>query len=209
MNIFKKLLLIGMTLSMPAFAQVKLLVDDHIKVTAINGESITHGLFTPIKQEFDLADGQHIISVRYERLFDINKNDHDILRSGEVTLSATLTDNGVYRLVMPNQPKRYQEAKEYIKSPSFAIVQGEQVVSKQSATYAQSGGIFAGIGTLFGRENTNKHQVVQAIQTTAQPSKTFVDVPAKASKNTLDAFMALWLNASEEEREKIRQWVQK
>ncbi|RKW43941.1 MAG: DUF2057 domain-containing protein, partial [Moraxella sp.] len=27
--------------------------------------------------------------------------------------------------------------------------------------------------------------------------------------NTLDSFMQLWLNASEEEREKIRQWIAK
>lgn len=208
MNFFK-LLLIGATLSMPALAKVTLLVDDHIKVTAINGETITHGLFTPVKQEFALADGQHIITARYERLFDLNKNDHDVLRSKEVTLTATLADNGVYRLVMPNQPKRYQDAKEYIKTPSLAIMQGNQVISQQSVDHTQSGGIFSGLGSLFGERGgaaVNQQKVIEAAQATSPSAHHSIN---STQKSTLDAFMTLWLSASEEEREKIRQWVQK
>lgn len=201
-----KLALIGAVLSMPAFAEVKLLVDDHIKVTAINGEAITHGLFAPVKQEFKLAGGQHIITARYERLFDISRGDHDVLRSKDITVTASLADDQTYRLVMPNQPSRYQDAKEYIKAPSLAIVQGDKVVSQQSATSTQSGGVFAGLGALLGRGDgvASNQKVVQAVQTASQTSQS-----AQTQKATLDKFMELWLSADESEREKIRQWVQK
>lgn len=198
-----KLLLIGAVLSMPAFAEVKLLVDDHIKVTAINGEAITHGLFAPVKQEFKLTGGQHMITARYERLFDISRSDHDVVRSKDITITASLVDDQTYRLVMPNQPSRYQDAREYVKAPSLAIVQGDKVVSQQSATNTQSGGIFAGLGALLGRGDgvVSNQKVIQAAQT----------APAKSTSatSTLDKFMELWLSADESEREKIRQWVQK
>lgn len=201
-----KLALIGVALSMPAFAEVKLLVDDNIKVTAINGEVITHGLFASAKREFILADGQHIITARYEKLFDVGRNDHDVLRSKEITVTASLVDNQTYRLTMPNQPNRYQDAKEYIKTPSLTIVQGNKVVSEQIASGVSSNGVFAGLGALFGRGDgvASNQKAVQAVQTVPQTSQS-----AQTQKTTLDKFMELWLSADESEREKIRQWVQK
>lgn len=183
-------------------AQVILTVDDNVKVTAINGEAIAHGLFAPVKRNFELTEGQHVITARYERLFELHGDNHDILRSNEITVTASLADNQTYRLTMPNQPKRYKDAKEYIKAPSLTIVQGNKVVSEQVASSTQSGGVFGGLGALFGRGDgvASNQKAVQALQT---PTK------ATTTNTTLDKFMELWLSADESEREKIRQWVQK
>ena len=69
---------------------------------------------------------------------------------------------------------------------------------------------------LFGRDKAvqTNQKVVAAVQNPASPSLNTSAVntssaTTSAKTNTLDSFMQLWLNASEEEREKIRQWVAK
>lgn len=184
-----------------ASANVTLNVDEHIKVTAINGESITHGLLSPVKRNFELPSGQATITARYERLFDLNSKEHDVVRSKEVTLTATLADNQTYRLTLPNPPKHHTDAVAFAKKPHLDLVQGDKVVTQKMTVAQKSGGLLGGFGALFGK---NDSQPVQITQTPVQPA-----TPAQTQKTTLDKFMELWLSADESEREKIRQWVQK
>lgn len=125
---------------------------------------------------------------------------------------------------MPNQPNNYQSAKEYAKAPSLAITHNGNIIAQENVSQERAG-IFSGLnlGGLFGKDKAvNDNQKViaslnQAQAQTAQPQPTQnVSVPAQTTqqtapqaKNNLDGFMHLWLNASEEEREKIRQWVEK
>lgn len=65
----KKLsLMLIIALFTPAFANVHLTVDEHIKVTAINGQEIKHGALQPLKREFILDAGRHVITAHYDRL---------------------------------------------------------------------------------------------------------------------------------------------
>ncbi len=195
----------------PSFADVTLTVGDHVKVTAINGQAITQSPFQPLKKQFTLQAGQQVITAKYDRLYDLRSDEHDYLRSDNVTVTANLADNQTYTLAMLNQPEKYDQAKEYAKAPTLAILSGDTVVSQQTAE-AKTGGLFSSIGAMFGRGDSavvENQKVISAVQQTqpAQASQATQPAQAQRPSNTLDSFMQLWLNASDEEREKIRQWV--
>lgn len=184
-------------------AEVRLLVDDNIKVTAINGQEIFHSALQPLKREFTLQSGNHVITARYDRLFDLTRGNHDYLKSGNITVTAHLKNNQTYQLTMPNQPNTYNAAKEYAKAPTLAVSHNGQIIAQESIVEDRSGaltGIAQGIGGMFGRGNavTANQKAIAALNQNTTP----------VAKDNLDGFMQLWLNSSEEEREKIRQWVQ-
>lgn len=200
----KKLALCVALFASQAYATSTLTIGDDIKVTAINGQAISQSPFQPLKRQFELDAGRHVITARYDRLFEINRRDHDYLKSGDITLTVDLEDNQNYQLVLDNAPQNYNTAKEYVKSPTLHLMQGKVLIATQTATASTSeGGLFSSLGGIFGKESTlNNQQTVASLNQQA---------PTPASKpyaSTLDKFMELWLNASEEEREKIRQWVQ-
>ncbi len=194
-------------LSTQAFAAVQLKVDDNIKVTAINGSEVRHGLLQPLQREFTLDAGRHVITARYDRLFNLNSNDHDYLKSGNITITADLADNQTYQLIMPNQPNNYSAAKEYAKAPSLAISHNGTVIAQQDTSENRTGiltGITGAIGGMFSRGDSaiiSNQKAIAAINNQAP-----VSTP---QANNLDGFVQLWNNANEEEREKIRQWVGK
>ncbi|MFC0819465.1 DUF2057 domain-containing protein [Moraxella marmotae] len=198
-------------LSTAAAAQVQLNIDENIKVTAINGQEVRHGLLQPLQKSFTLQPGRHVITARYDRLFELRNNEHDYLKSNNITVTADLADNQSYQLTMPNQPNNYTAAKEYAKAPTLAVLHNGTVIAEQSDTDSRTGvltGITNAIGGIFGRGDsavTANQKAIAAINADQQPST----APAARTGDNLDGFMKLWLNASDEEREKIRQWVEK
>ncbi len=204
---------IATVMSTQAFAAVQLKVDDNIKVTAINGNEIRHGLLQPLQREFTLDAGRHVITARYDRLFNLNSNDHDYLKSGNVTITVDLADNQTYQLIMPNQPNHYAAAKEYAKAPSLAVSHNGTIIAQENTSENRTGiltGITGAIGGMFGRGDSAvvaNQKAIAAINSQAPAPSAPASAPQ--ANNNLDGFMQLWLNASEEEREKIRQWVGK
>lgn len=210
-------------------AAVTLLVDDHIKVTAINGQEIQQSAFQPLTKTFTLQPGQHAITAKYERLYDLRRDEHDYLRSGNVSVVAELADNQTYRLTMPNQPEKYEAAKDYAERPTLAIQQNNTVIASQQSVGNNQGGLFSGLsqalGGVFTGSDDAKTQNARAIAALNQPSRSapikkgYADNSTTArgqqaatqtsSASTLDSFMQLWLQATPDEREKIRQWIQK
>lgn len=217
------LFILGTLYAGNVFAQTILLVDDNIKVTAINGQEVKHGALQPLKRQFTLEAGRHVITARYDRMFDLPQGNHDYLKSGHITVSADLSDNQTYQLVMPNQPENYQSAKEYAKAPTLAITQQGQIVAQENII-AQRQGILSSLGNSLGGifkrdEAVHANQKAIASLNTSSNSNTLsnnssvnatpTSTMSKANQSNLDGFMQIWLNANEEEREKIRQWVQK
>ena len=154
-----------------AHADVTLKVDDNIKVTVLNGKQYNTSFIQPLQKTFTLQPGKHVITAKYDRLYDLTGDNHDYLRSGNVTVTADLEDNQTYRLAMPGQPERYQEAQKYAKAPTLAVMKGP-------------------LGTS-----------ISPVEATTTSNS--------AKADTLDNFMQLWLQATPNEREKIRQWIQK
>ncbi|WP_201575224.1 DUF2057 family protein [Psychrobacter sp. H8-1] len=220
-SLLKKLtistLLIGASsVSMLSHAAVKLLVDDNIKVTAINGQELKQSVFQPLTKEFTLQPGKHVITAKYDRLYNLNRDEHDYLRSGNVSVAAEMMDNQTYRLTMPNQPEDYAAAKEYAEKPTLAVQQGNTVIASQQSV-SSGGGLFSGLGNalggVFSGGGDAQLQNQRAIAALDQPSTTNQTVVTQTSStvtsaSTLDQFMQLWLKATPTEREKIRQWIQ-
>ncbi|WP_201585746.1 DUF2057 family protein [Psychrobacter jeotgali] len=221
------------SVSMLSHAAVTLLVDDHIKVTAINGQELKQSMFQPLTKQFTLQPGQHVITAKYDRLYNLPRDEHDYLRSGNISVAANLADNQTYRLTMPNQPEKYEAAKEYAERPTLAVQQGNAIVASQESIAGDDGGIFSGLGKalggVFGGGGDAEVQNQRAIAALGQApagqstvtqgnvnsgavsSTTYTAIPrtnAAQSANTLDSFMQLWLQATPAEREKIRQWIQ-
>lgn len=218
-NLVKSVKATGITLALSGMtvtvqAAVNLLVDDHIKVTAINGQELKQSLFQPLKKQFSLQPGRHVITAKYDRLYDLRHDEHDYLRSGNISVTAELQDNQTYRLIMPNQPEDYQQAKEYVKKPTLAIEQDSKIIAKQSGIQTGQDGLFSGItNTIGGMLGVKQTAAQQSIPVLEQPSpnneNALTSQAFSSSSSTLDKFMQLWLQANEAEREKIRQWVAK
>lgn len=209
--------------SMLSQAAVTLLVDDHIKVTAINGQELTQSLLQPLTKSFTLQPGKHVITAKYDRLYDLRRDEHDYLRSGNISVAAELADNQTYRLTMPNQPEDYAAAKAYAERPTLAIQQNNTIIASQESVGGNNGGLFSGLGKalggVFGGSGDAELQNQRAIVALGQPaastpntgSVTAVKQTAATASttSTLDQFMQLWLQATPAERGKMRQWIQK
>ena len=217
MKMITKAIIASLALSAAyAHAEVRLLVDDNIKVTAINGQEVRHGALQPLQREFKLEAGRHVVTARYDRIFDLTRGDHDYLKSGNITVTADLQDNQTYQLVMPNQPNNYNAAKEYVKSPTLAVAQNGQVIAQESIVEDRTGvlsSITQSIGGMFGRDIavTSNQRTIAALNQAPTTAVAASSAPTQApiARDNLDGFMQLWLNSSEEEREKIRQWIGK
>ena len=217
MKMITKAIIASLALSAAyAHAEVRLLVDDNIKVTAINGQEVRHGALQPLQREFKLEAGRHVVTARYDRIFDLTRGDHDYLKSGNITVTADLQDNQTYQLVMPNQPNNYNAAKEYVKSPTLAVAQNGQVIAQESIVEDRTGvlsSITQSIGGMFGRDNavTSNQRTIAVLNQAPTTAVAASSAPTQApiARDNLDGFMQLWLNSSEEEREKIRQWIGK
>lgn len=230
------LLLGASSLSVLAHSAVTLVVDNNIKVTAINGQELKQSVFQPLTKSFTLQPGQHVLTAKYDRLYDLPRDEHDYLRSGNISVAANLMDNQTYRLTMPNQPEDYAAAKEYAKQPTLAVQQNNTIIASQQSVGGSDSGIFSGLGKalggVFGGGGDAQQQNQQAIAALGQPtannqvntqaavvtaSNTYSAAPvsnanqanATQSTATLDQFMQLWLKATPAEREKMRQWAEK
>lgn len=143
MKMLTKAIIASLALSAAyAHAEVRLLVDDNIKVTAVNGQEVHRGALQPLQREFKLEAGRHVVTARYDRIFDLTRGDHDYLKSGNITVTADLQDNQTYQLVMPNQPNNYSAAKEYVKSPTLAVAHNGQVIAQESIVEDRTGAKF-------------------------------------------------------------------
>lgn len=206
-------------------AAVTLLVDDHIKVTAINGQELTQSLFQPLTKSFTLQPGKHVITAKYDRLYKLRRDEHDYLRSGNISVAAEMVDNQTYRLTMPNQPEEYAAAKEYAERPTLAVQQNNTVIASQESVGGSDGGLFSGLGKALGGAfgggdaELQNQRAIAALDKPEASTQSNVDTgtvtavkqttSVASSTNTLDQFMQLWLQATPAERKKMRQWIQK
>ena len=212
------------SVSMLSQAAVTLVVDDHIKVTAINGQELTQSVLQPLTKSFTLQPGKHVITAKYDRLYDLRRDEHDYLRSGNVSVAAELADNQTYRLTMPNQPEDYAAAKKYAERPTLAIQSNNTIIASQESVGDNSNSLFSGLGKalggVFGGSGDAELQNQRAIAALDQPSVSTnksvttgatvtQTTSVNASTNSLDQFMQIWLQATPAEREKMRQWMQK
>ena len=98
------LLVAAASVPMLSQAAVTLSVDDHIKVTAINGQELQQSIFQPLTKEFTLEPGRHAITAKYDRLYDLRRDEHDYLLGAKaqmITLTSMTIVKVTYSMLLP------------------------------------------------------------------------------------------------------------
>lgn len=169
------------------FADSTLVADDDIKIIAINGQAVNQGLFQKTKQSFTVPAGQTTITARYDRIFILNRNDHDTIKSPDITLTATLDDTQTYRLTMPNLPSTHRQAQEFVKNATLELHLGNQVLMSEQ-TVSNRPSLLSG---LFGKKEV-------AIPPTKPAS------PKTPTTDPVAQFKTLWERATPEQKQQIQ-----
>lgn len=97
---------IGLLLSGSVFSAVTITAPEEIVILAVNGQEVNSGLFRSSKNNYKVDAGETNLSVRYQEYFEHLNGEHDIVKSGVVTIQTpTLKDGQTYKLAMVGVPK--------------------------------------------------------------------------------------------------------
>lgn len=166
-------------------ADVALLeVPEQVQVMAIDGREPPPAL---LRSAVALAvlPGEHVLGLRYVQLFQLNSEEHEVVRSGQAALRFVATAGGRYRLEAPPQ-KNVEAARQFAKAPAFRLVDaagGAAVDSVPVKSYAEAS-LIDTLGKAF-----------QSQQGQAAPV------------TNLDLLKDVWSRSSGEEREVFRSWI--
>lgn len=113
---------IGLLLSGSVFSAVTITAPEEIVILAVNGQEVNSGLFRSSKNNYKVDAGEASLSVRYQEYFEHLSGEHDIVKSGVVTIQTpVLKDGQTYKLAMVDAPKQFEQAKKYAEQPTVAL----------------------------------------------------------------------------------------
>lgn len=172
-----------------SWAAAEISVPENVIVLGIDGqETGNSGLFTRRHTSFQLPAGEHTIMARYDRLFQINADDFDVVRSKGVTIKVVLADQQTYVLGWQPEPTSREEALTFVKQPTLKISTASgQVIATQQGAVQQSTSLFGGV-----MQGIN-HLTSGGMEPQVQP---------------LDALKSQWTKASAEEKKQFQLWMQ-
>jgi uncharacterized protein YccT (UPF0319 family) len=192
LKFFARYLMSTLLLSLSALshADVVLRLGDGVVVTAIDGKELSLGLFSPRQTRYVLPAGEHVIAARFERLYDISADDHDVVKSGSVQISTpALIDEQAYQLDLVGGPTTHHQAIQYAKSPTLRLNNAQgQVLVEVSGQQNQGASLLTGINRALGQLNP-----------VAEPS---IEPPT-----VMTTFKTLWQTASSDERQAIAKYA--
>ncbi|WP_420002323.1 DUF2057 family protein [Acinetobacter sp. LF10] len=213
---------LGLLLSSSVFSAVTITAPEEIVILAVNGQEVNNGLIPSKKNNYQVDAGNLTVNVRYREYFDHLNGEHDIVKSGVVTIQATdLKDNQAYNLALINAPKNFSEAKKYAEQPTVALYdQNKQLVVQQTGANNEVQPWFTG-SSLLGRTldltQKNKNNTVNqpapvyagtTSQVVATAPVAVTTVAAIGTAKTTDQQLAeLWQKASKAERQKFMAWL--
>lgn len=170
-----------------AAAEVAVLeVPEDVQVMAIDGRE-PPASFLRSQVTLALLPGEHVLSLRYVHLFQINADDHEVIRSGQAALRFVAAAGAHYRLEVPPQ-RNVDAARQFAKAPQFRLVDlggGAPVESVAIKSYAEAslidtlGKAFQSSGGGGAAEVTNMDLLK--------------DIWSRSSRQEQDAFRA-WIN---------------
>jgi len=172
-----------------SWAAAEISFPENVIVLGVDGQETGNtGLFARKKSSFQLPAGEHTIMARYDRLFQINGDDFDVVRSKGVTIKVVLADQQSYVLGWLPEPTSREEALAFVKQPTLKIstTSGQVVASQQGAVLVNTsllGGVMQGIN----------HLTSSGVEAQIQP---------------LDALKSQWSKASAEDQKQFKLWIQ-
>ncbi|MCH7393603.1 DUF2057 domain-containing protein [Acinetobacter dispersus] len=212
----------GLLLSSSVFSAVTITAPEEIVILAVNGQEVNSGLIPSKKNNYQVDPGNLTVNVRYREYFEHLNGEHDIVKSGVVTIQAQdLQDNQSYSLGLVNAPKNFDAAKKYADQPTVALYdQNKKLVVQQTGANNEAQPWFTGNNLLsrtLDLTQKNKNNAVNQpapvyTGTTAQVAATApVAVTTAATvgtaKTTDQQLAELWQKASKAERQKFMAWL--
>ncbi|ENW91968.1 YccT family protein [Acinetobacter dispersus] len=212
----------GLLLSSSVFSAVTITAPEEIVILAVNGQEVNNGLIPSKKNNYQVDPGNLTVNVRYREYFEHLNGEHDIVKSGVVTIQAQdLQDNQSYSLGLVNAPKNFDAAKKYADQPTVALYdQNKKLVVQQTGANNEAQPWFTGNNLLsrtLDLTQKNKNNVANQpapvyAGTTAQVAATApVAVTTAAAvgtaKTTDQQLVELWQKASKAERQKFMAWL--
>lgn len=168
----------------PAADVATLNVPEQIQVMAVDGKEITGSLLEK-SQLMTALPGEHVFSLRYVELFQINSEEHEVVRSRQTALRFTAVAGREYRIEMDKQGS-LDAARKFAKDPKFRLVDvGSGAVTESTAikSYAEA-------------------SLIDTI------TKAFDSSDSKAQGPThLDLLKDVWGRASPEDRANFKVWL--
>lgn len=210
----------GLLLSSSVFSAVTITAPEEIVILAVNGQEVNNGLIPSKKNNYQVDPGNLTVNVRYREYFEHLNGEHDIVKSGVVTIQTTdLKDNQTYNLALVNAPKDFSQAKKFAEQPTIALYdQSKKLVVQQTGANNEAQPWFSG-NSLLARTldltQKNKNNVVNqpapvyAASTTnvAPVAVTATTVVSGNIKTTDQQLVELWQKASKAERQKFMAWL--
>lgn len=219
----KKLSMLALAgiMSSPVIAAVTITSPEEIVLIAINDQEVNAGLFRAEKNTYKVDSGNTSLSVRYQQFFKHISGEHDIAKSGVVTIQApNLVDGQTYKLVVVNQPNNYDDAVKYAEQPTIALYDTKnQLVVQQTGANNQAkpwfkSGVF---GRAFDYTSNGKATAQPApvyANSTSAASTTVSNLPAVAATAVVvsgsskdQQMIQLWQSMSKAERQKFMNWL--
>lgn len=160
-------------------------VPEDVQVMAIDGRE-PPASFLRSQVTLALLPGEHVLSLRYVHLFQINSDDHEVVRSGQAALRFPAVAGGRYRLEAPPQ-RDLEAARKFAKAPQFRLVDlggGAAVESVSIKSYAEA----SLIDTLG-----------KAFQSSGGAGATEV--------TNMDLLKDIWNRSSPQEQDAFRAWI--
>ena len=210
----------GLLLSSSVFSAVTITAPEEIVILAVNGQEVNNGLIPSKKNNYQVDPGNLTVNVRYREYFEHLNGEHDIVKSGVVTIQTTdLKNNQTYNLALVNAPKDFSQAKKFAEQPTIALYdQSKKLVVQQTGANNEAQPWFSG-NSLLARTldltQKNKNNVVNqpapvyAASTTnvAPVAVTATTVVSGNIKTTDQQLVDLWQKASKAERQKFMAWL--
>lgn len=195
------------------FSAVTVTAPEEIKILAVNDQEVNTGLFRSENNAYKLDAGSSSISLRYIQYFEHMSGEHDIVKSGVVTLKTpNLQDNQTYQLALVNAPKTFEDAKKYAEQPTVALYdQKQQILVQQTGANTEqkpwlSRSMFGGAVDL--TQKNVKAPVNQPPAVYAAPQVTAQTAQLSTQASAVDKqLIELWKKADKTERQKFMSWV--
>ncbi|MBK0062218.1 MULTISPECIES: DUF2057 family protein [unclassified Acinetobacter] len=213
---------LSLCLSSSVFAAATITAPEEIVILAVNDQEVNSGLLRQKENAYKVDAGEISISVRYQEFFQHLDGEHDIVKSGIVTLKTPpLKDGASYKLDLLNAPANFEDAKKYAEQPTIGLYNAShQLLVRQTGANTEAKpwfnrGLFGKAYDLTQNKSAPANQPAPVYTAQAATVKETVDIPStivttqtvSAGKTHDQQLVELWQKSSKVERQKFMAWL--
>jgi len=196
-----------------AYAAVTIAAPEVIDVLAVNDQEVKNNFLRSQESTYEIDAGKASLSIRDRQFFQHLNGEHDILKSGVVTVQTPdLKDGETYTLALVNPPQSFEAAKIYAAQPTVALYNSKNELVVQQTGANTEAKPWLGSGLLGRSFDLTQKQIKPSVH---QPEPTYtasiVDTvkTAMTSRNTQtdQQLIELWKKASKAERQSFMNWI--